>query len=704
MIDRIGFWSFILTCSVILLVRRQSSISDDSLSSAVNRNRRDVGDSVNELDLSGRIEFDELYDGTYSYNRFSATWSKIHPEFYFKSDSTTSPSIWRQQFNFAHFAATGENIKGDKVKLVSTNWKQYCDGDCTTYYVSPNEKFILFQKTNKQLWRRSYQKQFYLFDVATEKVLPTFFDEFNPTSNCLYAGWSPTGAKLAAVCGFNLFYLNVDEDSTAVKKITEDGDEFKQLHGVCDWANEEENIKADNTIYWSPDSSSLLFASYDLTEVELLEYNTYQYGSWRMESMEDRYPEVRRIKYAKAGTKPAPVTMTVFNTEEGKTEEVEMTGSNVSEMVHVSRVSWNGAWFIMEWINRDTTKTAGYICSKSTKWACSESTSTVQTSPAWVGFKGPFYPTALAEQGVFYTIRTRPIGGDSYWQMVKIDSNKDEITFIPSEEKPVVASGTKIMKTSNDESTIFYEYAAPDPNKRNLYTSVIDSSDGTSVEKCLTCELDNEFDPVTNMNSCWWKSFVFQRQSTDEDESYSLFVNCRGPGVPKTLVTQFTINDQFLETADKLEFLTYDDNKNLQEKVLSKSENWITREYATHQSVNYTDKPYNYELFYSKSIDKTADKKYALLVFVYGAPEYQNVDSVWTTDFVKAYLPSSYNVVTLLIDGRGSAYEGDKFMHQTYKKLGYIEPFDQIEVTRQVVQDNKFIDPERVGIYGWSYG
>ena len=86
------------------------------------------------------------------------------------------------------------------------------------------------------------------------------------------------------------------------------------------------------------------------------------------------------------------------------------------------------------------------------------------------------------------------------------------------------------------------------------------------------------------------------------------------------------------------------------------------------------------------------------------APEYQNVDSIWTTDFVKAYLPSSYDVVTLLIDGRGSAYEGDKFMHQTYKNLGYIEPFDQIEVTRAVIEQNKFIDPDRVGIYGWSYG
>ena len=52
---------------------------------------------------------------------------------------------------------------------------------------------------------------------------------------------------------------------------------------------------------------------------------------------------------------------------------------------------------------------------------------------------------------------------------------------------------------------------------------------------------------------------------------------------------------------------------------------------------------------------------------------------------VKAYLPSSYDVVTLLIDGRGSAYEGDNFMHATYKQLGFIEPIDQIAVTRHVL-------------------
>ena len=92
--------------------------------------------------------------------------------------------------------------------------------------------------------------------------------------------------------------MDASSPSAAVQ-VTNDGGEQKMLNGVCDWANEEENIKADNTIYWSPDGSTILFASYDLKDVELLEYNTYGGPYKKVEKMDDRYPITRQIKYAK---------------------------------------------------------------------------------------------------------------------------------------------------------------------------------------------------------------------------------------------------------------------------------------------------------------------------------------------------------------------------------------------------------------------
>lgn len=47
-----------------------------------------------------------------------------------------------------------------------------------------------------------------------------------------------------------------------------------------------------------------------------------------------------------------------------------------------------------------------------------------------------------------------------------------------------------------------------------------------------------------------------------------------------------------------------------------------------------------------------------------------------------SYLASSKSVVYSWIDGRGSGNQGDKRLHEVYRKLGSTEVKDQIAVTR----------------------
>jgi dipeptidyl aminopeptidase/acylaminoacyl peptidase len=47
-----------------------------------------------------------------------------------------------------------------------------------------------------------------------------------------------------------------------------------------------------------------------------------------------------------------------------------------------------------------------------------------------------------------------------------------------------------------------------------------------------------------------------------------------------------------------------------------------------------------------------------------------------------AYLVSSENVIYVSIDGRGSGFRGDDFMHAVYRRLGTVEVQDQIEVIK----------------------
>ena len=54
-------------------------------------------------------------------------------------------------------------------------------------------------------------------------------------------------------------------------------------------------------------------------------------------------------------------------------------------------------------------------------------------------------------------------------------------------------------------------------------------------------------------------------------------------------------------------------------------------------------------------------------------------------------------------DGRGTGYRGEAFKKSTYGQLGRLEVEDQLSTARYMAAQ-PWIDAERIGIYGWSYG
>ena len=57
----------------------------------------------------------------------------------------------------------------------------------------------------------------------------------------------------------------------------------------------------------------------------------------------------------------------------------------------------------------------------------------------------------------------------------------------------------------------------------------------------------------------------------------------------------------------------------------------------------------------------------------------------------------------LELDNRGSANRGREFEAALYKHMGSIEVEDQVLGT-QILQDEAWADPERIGVFGHSYG
>jgi dipeptidyl-peptidase 4 len=95
-------------------------------------------------------------------------------------------------------------------------------------------------------------------------------------------------------------------------------------------------------------------------------------------------------------------------------------------------------------------------------------------------------------------------------------------------------------------------------------------------------------------------------------------------------------------------------------------------------------------------------KKYPAIVFVYGGPQAQSVRDAWTGLSWEQVLANKGFVIWQL-DNRGSYGRGHAFENPVYRELGKTELADQRTGVEKLISMG-FVDRNRIGIYGWSFG
>lgn len=114
----------------------------------------------------------------------------------------------------------------------------------------------------------------------------------------------------------------------------------------------------------------------------------------------------------------------------------------------------------------------------------------------------------------------------------------------------------------------------------------------------------------------------------------------------------------------------------------------------------------NTDLYYRvvKPLNFDPNKKYPVIVYVYGGPHSQMVDNSWMGqargwDIYMA--EKGYIIFTL--DNRGTSYRGINFENITHRRLGVIETQDQMAGI-EYLKSLPYVDAARIGVHGWSYG
>uniref|UniRef100_A0A8B9PGT9 Dipeptidyl peptidase 4 n=1 Tax=Apteryx owenii TaxID=8824 RepID=A0A8B9PGT9_APTOW len=347
----------------------------------------------------------------------------------------------------------------------------------TTVLLSPDQKFALLQYSYTKLWRHSYTASYHIYDFNTSSIL----DSRLLPNDTQYISWSPVGHKLAYVWNNNV-YIKASPTAEAVQ-ITKDGEENKIFNGIPDWVYEEEMFGTHSALWWSPSGNFLAYASFNDTEVPLIEYSFYSEDTLQ-------YPKTVRIPYPKAGAKNPTVQFFIVDTQSlpaFNSTEISPPAEIKSGDHYLSVVTWvTDERICLQWLRRIQNFSVLTVCdfARATgNWTC----------PKKVELAGLFQPSVpyfAPDNTSYYKVFSNAVG---YKHIHYINGSQ---------------VSSKLYYISNENGGM--------PGGRNLYKVLLES--GPSSTKCVSCALNKE--------RCQYYSVSF----SEDAQYYQL--DCYGPGLP----------------------------------------------------------------------------------------------------------------------------------------------------------------------------
>ncbi len=457
-----------------------------------------------------------------------------------------------------------------------------------------------------------------------------------------YATFSPDGSKVAFVRGNNLFYVTLS--TMKEEQVTSDGKFNSIINGTTDWVYEEE-FSIVVGFEWSPDGTKLAYYRFDETDVR--QYNL-QYWANRL------YPFDYRYKYPKAGEKNSTVQIWIYDLASGKRIKAD-TGDETD--IYIPRMQWtaDASTLSIRKLNRlqnhlqllHTDAVTG-----TTRLVLDEKTDTY--------FDLEALEILYLANGKEFVMMSEQEG---YMQLYLYSTDGKLIRKLTTGNFDV----TEFLGADERNKTLYFLSAEVSPLERHLYSLSFDGKKKTQLtEGRGTHEINMSND---------FQFYIDHYSSAQHPRVASLYRTRRNARV-KVLESNVALVDSI------------------------KQFGIVPKEFFTFR----TDDDIVLNGFMLKPKDFDANKKYPVMVYQYSGPGSQEVLNTWSADhfyFHQMLVQRGY--IVAFIDPRGTGGRGEAFKKVTYKQLGKYELEDQLEGARYLASLD-YIDGDRMGIWGWSYG
>jgi dipeptidyl aminopeptidase len=531
---------------------------------------------------------------------------------------------------------------------------------------SKDFKKVLVTSDHQKNWRHSSTGLFWIFDVATQTGEPV--DPENPQARIQIASWSPQSDAVVFTRNNNMFIRKLD--SKQVTQITQDGG-AELFYGVPDWVYEEEVFSGDSATWWSEDGKHIAFLRTDESMVPTypVQYFLSRPSGEHPKPGEENYPEVRDIKYPKAGAPNPIVSLQFYDVEKREVFNIKIDDDFADDNRLITEIVWAGKTkqVLVRETNResDTLKLVLMDVEKRTgKTVRTENVAELDGGWMEVSHTTTFVPADPANGRKYdgYVDTIIHEGYDHLGYFTPLDSDKPIVLTHGKWE--VVDAPSRIDLKNN---LVYYISTEHSSLERHAYAVKLD---GTGKKE------------VIEGGGAGYHSASFSAGG-----SFAL-ITYKGPGIPWQKIISTPSNDQKFE------------------KVLEENKS-LERFAAAHELPILNYQTIDVDGFTLNVVERrpphfSEKKKYPVLFYQYSGPGSQQVDRKFTVDF-QSFIASSLGYIVVTVDGRGTGFLGRKLRCITRGNIGHYEALDQIAAGK-IWAKKKYVDEDRMAIWGWSYG
>jgi dipeptidyl-peptidase-4 len=445
----------------------------------------------------------------------------------------------------------------------------------------------------------------------------------------------------------NNLYLERLEDH-AIRTLTEDGGPTL-INGTFDWVYEEELGLRDG-FRFSPDGRLIAYWQFDTTGVR---------DYYMLNTTDDIYSRVIPVQYPKAGETNSACRVGVVSVEGGATRWFDIEGDPRNH--YLARMDWaeSDTEVVIQQLNRLQNTNRVLLADAATGAVRCVLT---EKDEAWVDVGDDL--TWIEDGQAFLWVSER----DGWRHVYRVPRDGGDPKLLTPGDFDVI----EVVHVDERRGLLYYIASPENPGQRYLYHVSLDGS--------------GRADRVTPPDYAGTNSYRVSPDGRWAFHTHSAF------GVPPTvslvrLPGHETV--RLLEGNEKA-------RENMQGLASGKVEFFRVKTQAGVAMDGYCMKPSTFD----------PSRRYPLLIYVYGEPAGQTVLDRWGREvYLWHRMLTEQGYVVISMDNRGTpAPRGRTWRKCIYRKVGITAPKDQADALRVLLKRWSWIDPDRIGIWGWSGG